>query len=398
MSAEREPTPWDQDFERLSGAVEVWAARVLKEVDDLHRSGRTQEAVALMRREMREIGRLETGADATDLRREISARVVTFDPDQLAAPPKPRDWLLMRPAERGERGDQRGRVGVFPSGKVGMLAAAGGIGKTSALVRLALAVATGRPWFGEGSWAPTAAGRVLLALGEEDKEEVQRRLHNSMQAMKLDHADIENAASRILVLPLAGLPTPFVESGERGPVEGCAVAEIQRVLKEHAGDTGWRLLIFDPLSRFAGQDAEKDNAQATRAIQAFETLVSAPGDPGVLIAHHTSQESRTKGKGSASAARGVTGLTDGVRWVATLTPKRDDQDGDSPEWVELSIAKTNYGPRAEPVRLRCDDRGVLGPHDGWDAAERTAGQHGHGRRNRRDSDGISAPLPGMPPQ
>src|SRR5262249_25635901 len=98
-------------------------------------------------------------------------RVVHAEPEWYTKPPERRSWLLR---------DQRTDSGVLPLGKVGMLAGAGGAGKTMALTQLAVAVATGTPWLGVLEVA--AQGNVLLILGEEDAEEVRRRLYRAYQA------------------------------------------------------------------------------------------------------------------------------------------------------------------------------------------------------------------------
>jgi len=296
----------------------------------------------------------------TSLREKLEGAAVTLSPDYFSTAPKPRDWLLMRPGDNGDS-----HVGVFPAGKVGMLAAAGGVGKTAALVRLALSVATGREWF-KGGWFPPTRGRVLLALGEEDADEIKRRVYNTALQMNLDAAQRANAIANITALPLAGIPLPFVQQGQNGnAVEAEGLDAVRAILDKHAGD-GWRLLIFDPLSRFASSDAEKDNAQATRLVQAFETLAEVKGGPGVITAHHTSQGSRSnESDASTNAVRGVTALTDGARWVTQLSPKTNrapspKPEGWKPTWTrtEFALLKSNYGPPAEPFYL-VNERGVL---------------------------------------
>jgi len=213
---------------------------------------------------------------------------------------------------------------------------------------------------------------VLLALGEEDADEIKRRVYNTTLQMNLDAAQRANAIANITALPLAGIPLPFVQQGQNGnAVEAEGLDAVRAILEKHAGD-GWRLLIFDPLSRFASSDAEKDNAQATRLIQAFECLTSVKGGPGVLVAHHTSQQSRKDGDASTSAARGVTALTDGVRWVASLTPRNESAPKDAKAaWrrTELALTKTNYGPPAEPLYL-VNEGGVLRAETDAEEAQR----------------------------
>lgn len=259
----------------------------------------------------------------------------------LRTRPPPRRWLLTRPQEGGlVDGAGAGHVGLLPLGKVGMLAAAGGVGKTMALCQLALAVATGKDWLGLKVPNP---GRVLLALGEEDVDEVHRRLFHASAAMRLEGADFRTAAGRIVALPLAGVSVALTQSDGQGNVTESAVLTQMRRRLEREGP--WSLLVLDPLSRFAGPDAEKDNAAATRFVQAVETLVGAPGGPTVLVAHHTNKVSRSAAENDASAARGASGLVDGVRWVANL-------DTDGKEVCVLRFTKSNYSAPAPDLHLR----------------------------------------------
>ena len=64
----------------------------------------------------------------------------------------------------------------LPLGKVGLFVSPGGVGKTTVLSQLAISVATGLPWLGFEVASP---GKVFLGLGEEDKDEVHRRLHDA---------------------------------------------------------------------------------------------------------------------------------------------------------------------------------------------------------------------------
>jgi len=296
--------------------------------------------------------------------------------DWLDTAPAPRRWLLERvetAAERGKRSDPHDvpdRVGVLPLGKVGMLAAAGGVGKTMALVQLALAVATGRRWL--GTFATPNPGPVLLALAEEDEEEVRRRVWNAAAAMQLSDDEKRKALARIVALPLAGTPVALV-SGEAGAIEETDAlralrARLEALDKDGKPKVEWRLVVLDPLSRWAGADTEKDNAAATRFVEAVETLaLHAPGSPTVLLAHHTAKVTRGEGAANdATAARGATGLVDGVRWVANL-------DNASDGFAVLSIpTKSNYS-RADGFRLDlARDREHGGALRPLTAAERAA--------------------------
>jgi hypothetical protein len=158
--------------------------------------------------------------------------------------------------------------------------------------------------------------------------------------MRLTDAQRADAASRIVLLPLAGIAARLVDqTGERTLFH----AELARRLNDGGGP--WQLVILDPLSRFAGADTEKDNAAATLFIEAAEALCQAPGNPSVLIAHHTHTLSREHGtKAQAGHARGASALTDGARWAAELQTRGDDG-------ATLTVTKSNYGALGQPVHL-----------------------------------------------
>lgn len=277
------------------------------------------------------------------------------------ATPEERAWLLKRPDPDHQPADHAPSIGLFPLGKVGLLAAAGGVGKTMALCELALAVATGAKWLGFLEVATT--GNVLLALGEEDAAEFHRRLWHAAQVMGLDDDQRREAAARIVALPLAGNPNMALtrELGKEPP-EAPAAEELRCRL----GEAEWSLIVLDPASRFAGPDVEKDNVAATRFVQVLETLAAAPGNPAVLVAHHTSQAARKERATDATVARGVTAFSDAVRWQATLTNRKGYDD--APDLVDFNVAKNNYARPWDGFTLKRDNEagGVLreaGPSD-----------------------------------
>jgi regulatory protein RepA len=332
-----------------------------------------------------------------------SSRVVATGVDWYTKPPPRRTWLLR---------DRRTNAGVLPVGKVGQIVAEGGAGKTTALMQLALSVATGTPFLGTLDVA--SPGRVLAVFGEEDAEEVRRK---SFNAARTANAPIPSAGS-IVTLPLAGVPSEMVVRDAFGnPSDGPFLLWLRRFLASD-GD-GWRLILVDPLSRFAGLDAERDNALGTRFIEALESLAVQTGAT-VLCAHHSNQASRGAGsKMSATSARGVTALTDGVRWQACMAVEQvgglDAEAGQRlGELVTVAFTKSNYSRRGEPIVCRRDQEhgGALIPIDDADAQlvveaqrannaravrqnERDAIRAGRGQREDRAAESIVRSQPGI---
>jgi hypothetical protein len=293
--------------------------------------------------------------------------------------PPERRWLLKRPPTDEEEKANRFPRGFLPLGKVGMLAAAGGAGKTMALAQLATSVATGRPWLGHYTVPAESRGPVLLALGEEDEEEVRRRLYDIREGLALTPEEWGALKQNLMILPLAGVPVQLVSAQDRNgkPEETPFFHELRRRIAGAGVD--WRLLVLDPLSRWAGPETETDNFAATRFVAAVESLSQVPGNPTVLLAHHTTKAARRGlDAGEATAARGASALTDGVRWVANLLPE-------GPSRLALCLTKYNYNPPAPDLHLKRGGGGVLRGLDRQELEEQLAADARNGKASKRPS-------------
>ena len=277
----------------------------------------------------------------------------------LTEHPEPPRWLLWQ----GAAGQS---AGLMRAGRVGLLSAPGGTGKTLALCSLALAACTGKPWLSErpidglregtvdGYAVEPAAvgGRVALLLGEEDAEEVHRRLWQVAQLMGLNATQLAAVQERLVVGALSGQDVTLVDADGVPMVDG---------LRRALGPGPWSLVILDPLSRFGGVEAETDNGLATRTVAALEALTGLEGRPAVVVAHHE----RKGGGEDAEAVRGASALVDGARWVARLSAVKvggrrgasglvvggrrwRSRAGHRAVWFE--VVKSNYAPPLEDGR------------------------------------------------
>lgn len=289
-----------------------------------------------------------------------SAKLPELTKIEMAWQDSPAEWLeRSKPTPRRYLLQNPDGTGMLPLGKAGTFTAAGGIGKTQAVFGLAIAVATKRPWFNYYRVDSAAPTRVLLILGEEEREEVYRRMYSAAEAMGLSDEEWVLCCDRIVTLPLAGEAAPFLSISREIVKETAELVALRRLLFSDARQSdiggvlvgGWGLIVIDPLARFAGVDAETSNLLATRFVQAVEGLCRAPGGPTVIVVGHSSKSAREKGKADS---RGVTALTDGFRWHATMTAL-DDGIG-----VKFEVAKNNYAAKQrEPLTLIYREDGAL---------------------------------------
>ena len=262
-------------------------------------------------------------------------------------PPSP-DWLLVEPGERQA-------AGVFPTGKVGLLAAPGGVGKSSALAWLAIAIATGRPWFGLTVPRP---GKVALILGEETAVDIARKLHFGARALRLTPEEQADAHKNILTLGTAGQSVALLRTDRDGNLHPSAFAD--QLFAELSQEGPWRALLLDPLSRFSHAETETDAAAATRTVEALERLATLPGNPSLLVAHHSRKLGRGESGMTGDDIRGSSALRDGVRWAAVLDilDIREGIPGIHGA-VRLSVVKSNVGRIPAPAIALREGWGAL---------------------------------------
>ncbi len=325
-----------------------------------------------------DIDELEAMAETPELQQaekaEADARRLRPDRERIAARKRTptREWTDELPPARPYlldwQDDDGQRHGLFPRGKVGLLAAPGGTGKSFALIDLAIAVATGTEWLGAFPVnARNGGGRVFLAMAEEDEDEMRRRLWATMRARSLSAAQRAQIRDRVTVLPLAGVPCALTgtQDGDVNDFRTTFADALEAELRDDVKDDpdGWGLILLDPVSRFAGDDAEKDNAAATRFVQALEGMVNLPGSPSVLAAVHTNKGAKDGGYQNttdSSLVRGSSAFVDGARWVAGMALAKAVDGVSSTERVWIGVSKSNYGPRpSRPELLYRSEGGAL---------------------------------------
>jgi len=260
------------------------------------------------------------------------------------------------------------------AGTVGMLAGPGGVGKTMFELQVALAVACGGSICGgvfDGDELvvvmPTQPGKVVLVAAEESSDVIWHRLHAVVATlMRQPHLmGVEIASDKLLdlwaenlhIYPLAGIPRVMLMDGDFE-----STGSFKQLM---AACDGARLVMLDPIRRFHTCE-ENDSGAMTALVQLLQEI-SFKTKAAVIFAHHTNRASTQMGQGdTASAARGSTALTDGVRWQLNLSkPTRDMAkrrgiaDDDAGRFVMLDIAKSNYLPPQPTVMLERLAGGVL---------------------------------------
>lgn len=259
------------------------------------------------------------------------------------------NWLESAPpAARVLLTNERGAP-YMRDGRVALLSAPGGTGKSYALVDLALSIASGRAWL--DTYRPVRKGKVLLALGEEEMDEVRRRIWSAARH-RLSEYEAGEALRNVVPLGLAGKEIEFLRKTRDGSLVPTAWYETLRSRLTRSGP--WRAILLDPWSRFGGQDVETDNHAATRGVQCLERLTRLPGEPAVVVSTHDRKSlAGSKPARDASNTRGASALVDGARLVISLSRRSKG------ELLELRVNKANYTVAGAPLVLKRTESGAL---------------------------------------
>jgi hypothetical protein len=266
----------------------------------------------------------------------------------LTTNPPPRRWLLKD---------------LVVLGKAAAVIAPGGSSKSQWLLQLAVGVATGLPV--ADHWEVGETGGVIVFFAEDDEDEIHRRIKRIQEyLMGKGHGKVlVGLAERLYVFSTIGKTMLLTRSDAAGEVVTTHVVNSIVDLAQQLPDL--RLIVIDPASRFRGGE-ENSNEDATRFVEALETLAKATG-ASVMLAHHTNKGSYTTDSDPGQgASRGASALTDGLRWQMNLNRLSDRQAKEIGidkallgRYVAATVTKTNYSAIPEPVILERLTEGYL---------------------------------------
>jgi hypothetical protein len=192
-------------------------------------------------------------------------------------------------------------------GAVSLLVAPGARGKSTWLLTLALACASGRSIFGDHIFGGPL--RVLFINAEDSTNEISLRLRAAMSHHSLTDADVPGlqvaGVDRIrLTLLSSDRGQPRLNQGDWTVLAN----EIEEVRPD--------IVIIDPLVALMGGVSLNDNSAAALAIGNL-VGIAAQKDIGIVIAHHAAKNRETT---SPEAAMGAASLVNLARICLAIEP------------------------------------------------------------------------------
>ena len=337
------PTLVDVAPTSAADAFRVQIAATLRKgaLPDAHALRSARAAVAAYQ-DARSVERLDAALDAlTTADADEAARLLldALTPNALAMP----EWVSAWPNE----GDDWQRTSWLirqwiPAGRVSLLVADGGAGKTRLALQIAAAVATGRPNAFLGLHSLTlepdyqTPAPVVWTTWETAPGDFQHRLR-AAHGIALDLSELAGWLHYLR----ATAPAWGVREGAHMATRGGALP-LGVELLDYAERAGARLVVLDPL---AGAFAGNENDRAV--VRAFSTWLSLWAERtgcAILILAHPPK--------TAAAFSGSTDWRNGAQSLLTLKTCA----GEGCELVIMESDKLNEGKTPEPEYFGWDDR------------------------------------------
>ena len=199
-------------------------------------------------------------------------------------------------------------------GAVSLVVAPGGRGKTSWLIALALACASGRQLLGSHVFGGPL--RVLYVNAEDATDEIARRVRAAMRHHQLVDADVAG-------LQVAGadrLSLTLIKVDRSTP---CLDHAGWQALNDEVARCNPDVVVLDPLVALVGGASLNDNASAALLMRELVAL-AAHKNLAVMIAHHTA---KSRDIGSAEAAMGAASIVNLARIGLAVEPLSEGDAG-----------------------------------------------------------------------
>jgi len=260
----------------------------------------------------------------------------------------------------------------FPLGKLGILASAGGTGKSIYGLQMLFQIAAGKCCdfeLNKTSMTNDPSRTLYISLEDED-EDIDSRLSSLWNFWRHDaerSSWLDDLSDLVDILALAKVGETLIKAnGEK--------TELLNLLETKIRSENYRFIIIDTL-RLTHDGDENDNGFMTQILRYFNQLARQTKS-SILLLHHENKGGSGDSDAGAGSVRGASAIVDNSRYVArmqTMTPdegkKRGYTDDERRFWVRVSLEKTNYGPPQEAVWLKRMAGGILMSETPNDAVE-----------------------------
>lgn len=212
----------------------------------------------------------------------------------------------------------------IPHRQVSLLYGEGGIGKTTLLMQMGIAISGGRPFMG----LTTVRRKVLLVSAEDEAAELHYRIAEMSKALDIPEDGFH-------VLSLADLESALLWTPQQG------LTGLFGVLCEIIQANGFEVVMLDPIADlFGGMDIDKQ--QVNRFMRLVRKRLCFDLGATVIIAAHPSSDGLRSGSGMAGS----------VAWSNSARSRMFFERVKGSDTVQLTLKKANRSALGKPITMR----------------------------------------------
>ena len=245
-------------------------------------------------------------------------------------------------------GPRVGEAHLFPLNAGSLLVALGGVGKTTAIVKIGSHIAAGKPW-----GADLIKRRpVLIFCVEESREELNRKYSACVHGCTAPEQDL--AKENLRLLPCLDRDPRLTRINGR-QVDGSGLTE---KIIEAAKLFKAEVIFLDHLQGFVSGDLNNSDT-ATALAREVNMIVAATG-AAVIQTAHISKANINAEEVFAGFTSGSLAFENAARQVVGVIPLPDDDakkyglESIKDNYLMLGMAKNSYGPSRAKAYLRKD--------------------------------------------
>ncbi|UEM03356.1 AAA family ATPase [Skermanella rosea] len=228
-----------------------------------------------------------------------------------------------------------------------------GVGKTTISADLLVTYVSGaEEWCGYEITATPEGRKAWLYNGEDEKDELYRRVTAAAQARKVKP---EYLAGRLAVDSGADRPIKIANLAQDSKVRKLVKTGDVEALVKIITDLGIDLAVFDPLQE-AHEANENDNLEMKFVAATFRE-VAQKSDCAIVIIHHTRKMNDDEGAGNFDIGRGASAISGVARFILTLLNVAPDAAAmvgiplaEQHKFVRLDEAKSNLSMVTKDTR------------------------------------------------
>lgn len=245
-----------------------------------------------------------------------------------------------------------GGHGGFPRPKLAVISGPPGVSKTTLALEMAICLAAGLP-FGD-MLAPEHPCKVLLAVIEDEIDEIRRRAHAAASYLA-DHPSLREMVNKNLaIVDISDCVPFFIVSPDGTVVEAPGFEAFELTVKGFKPD----LVFLDPLVEL--HTAEENSNSLMRPVLKRLRAMSSSYDCATCLIHHEAKS----GDGSPlQRLRGAGAIGGAIRNLISLRPMTAEEGKEyaisedlTDLYVKIETGKQQYARKSKPRWLVVEER------------------------------------------